>query len=276
MFAIHHFVRWTCPDCENSHEEVIPLPVIYSLRAKDIQLASWYSNCLAPGMDTLGRIGLAGSMDLTEPSLGSTSQANPSLMNSSTSSLPLLSTSPPPNLADYLAHFIPCRPMGNKHHGSDPIHDLPPPACSQDGCSALRRITSIQTAWPRMLHILPETMADTHNAFLARQPRPVIFERILSIPRLSSPPVNPEPADSVEYSLVGRILYKPGHFTAEYLIDERTFSYDSATNGGRLKDIGGPDLCTAPRHDVVMYIYTLSGERVVSSRNFPYKFLAAS
>lgn len=229
-------MQWTCPDCEHSSEDVIALPVIYSLRGKDIRLACWYANRqVEPYVDSA-----------TLAADGQKLSADVNASETSTGSMPVQT---PPSLDDYFAHFIPCRPIGNRHHGSDPIHDLPPPPCLQDGCASLCEITAIQTAWPRMLHILPETIADTPTAFLARMPGPVIFKRTLRIPTTSL----------LEYHLVGRILYRPGHFTGEYLIDGRTFSYDSAANGGRLIDIGDGELCTTPRHDVVMYIYTLSG-----------------
>ncbi|KAI0650987.1 hypothetical protein C8Q79DRAFT_1099915, partial [Trametes meyenii] len=42
MFAIHHFAQWSCP---NGHlqEDIIPLPVIYSLRMKDVRLATTHT-----------------------------------------------------------------------------------------------------------------------------------------------------------------------------------------------------------------------------------------
>ncbi|KAH9852176.1 hypothetical protein C2E23DRAFT_903981 [Lenzites betulinus] len=234
-FAIHHYAEWTCPDCGYRTEDCIPLPVIYSLRAKDIRLASLY-----------GSSGTSSVMLTPEPEALS--------------------------LQGYFAHFIPCRPMGNRHHGSDPIHELIGPACPQDGCVSICRISAMQTSWPRLLHILPETIGDTPTAYHARNPPPVVFPQSLYIPSLPQHNVVssmglPGDTNCIEYSLVGRILHKPGHFTGEYVIHGRTFAYDCARHRGKLVDIGDCDACTRPRHDVVMYIYTRRTEKSISQRS---------
>ncbi|KAH9849131.1 hypothetical protein C2E23DRAFT_897161 [Lenzites betulinus] len=103
-----------------------------------------------------------------------------------------------------------------------------------------------------------ETLADTPSAYLTRLQAPVVFERSFCIPSSTSQP--PLGGKYVEYCLVGRVLFQPGHFTAQYILGERTFSYDCAANQGRLVNIGDWHVALAPRHDVVMYIYTRISE----------------
>ncbi|KAL1939097.1 hypothetical protein VTO73DRAFT_10357 [Trametes versicolor] len=235
LFMIHHSAQRRCAEGHLS-EDIIALPAVYSLRAKDIKLAHRHA------------------------------QGSPKCATVTVS--------------EYFRWFIPCRPMGNRHHGSDPIHDLPESLCMQDDCALTCAVTSIQTFWPRLLHIIPETLADTPVAFKSRKPPPVSFERTLSIPIASTGTLmttvglglcdssgdedhrSPDATSTdtslsaVVYTLVGRVLFVPGHFTAEYIVGDRTLAYDSAAHAGCLTDIGDWKMCLTPRHNIVMYIYT--------------------
>lgn len=87
--------------------------------------------------------------------------------------------------------------------------------CQHAGCSKMARVLAVQTHWPDILHIVPETRALTAEAFNARlqpdyMPRPVQFPLRFSIQTksMSRDSYIPAPgeftvSDTVDYEMVG-------------------------------------------------------------------------
>ena len=90
--------------------------------------------------------------------------------------------------------------------------------------------------------VIPETRNDTPEAFDAKVGSSVTYPECFSLPSTSFSPgksgdLSTEES-AVEYQLVGHILYARGvasaHYTAQLVIGDMTYNYDSAYSNGRL------------------------------------------
>ncbi|OBZ71985.1 hypothetical protein A0H81_08091 [Grifola frondosa] len=162
------------------------------------------------------------------------------------------------SLADYFTHFIPSRPHGNTHHGADPVHMLPSTPCTQTGCGLMLAVSTVHTVWLQTLTIIPETFGTSLEEYRNLTLPPVEFKRVWSLQDVATD-------CEVEYHLVGRVLFQceRSHFTAQVVIGDRTFDYDSIANHGKLQDIGREQCCSIPTHKVNMVMY---------HRASPYEF----
>ncbi|EMD39282.1 hypothetical protein CERSUDRAFT_122698 [Gelatoporia subvermispora B] len=158
------------------------------------------------------------------------------------------------DLADYFSHAIPRRPIGKHAHGTTMLHTSHERQCGQcleeghSGSSMVLKI--IRTAWPQTLRILPETHADTPETYAHRDP--VKFPLSWSIKGLRS--LGDQSTD-VTYLLVGRVLYRNRHFTAQMRLSNSAFLYDSVKNGGRLTSIGDDAMLQQPTSEVSLALY---------------------
>ena len=143
-------------------------------------------------------------------------------------------------------------------------------------CSERSRIAAIQTQWPRILHIVPETCGDSSQGFLERlqaessKPPPVKLPLEFVITsksrreikdvtknswRFSNAGMKYE--DEVRYQLVGREIFsaKTKHFSAEIIIAAQAYLYDDRENEGLLRHIGDAALLTQQSENVSLLVY---------------------
>ena len=103
-----------------------------------------------------------------------------------------------------------------------------------------------------MLHVIPNTVGANEEAYEA-SPK-LHFPLTWSIPS-SQQGNSDEP--QVTYTLVGRILFhsKLSHYTAQLIIGDRTFNFDSMQNSGVLVDVGRDVMATTLARQVSMVVY---------------------
>lgn len=163
------------------------------------------------------------------------------------------------------------------------LTELPPVTCNNKRCSEACSLLAIQTVWPEILFIIPETNGDTTDAFLQREPSPTILPTEFTITSQSErqrmfvkevaaassdrkqaqthAAKRPSGLDislaGVTYRLVGRQLFhrEDAHFTTQLLLDNRTFTYDDKTNSGVLINTGDSSEITAASELVTFVVY---------------------
>lgn len=165
------------------------------------------------------------------------------------------------SISDYFRSSMPTRSAGNDWYGGSFLHtqDVLPVCRGGPQCALPMTVIGVETSWPDILQVIPETRATTPEAFHGMQP--VTFPLAWSLP--SRPPSH----SLIEYTLVGRILHHsrpaPGHFTARVIIGDRAYEYDDNANGGRLQDIGRDVFATKASHNVVMVVYHKTSDETV-------------
>lgn len=169
----------------------------------------------------------------------------------------------------YLSHLLARRIEPSGQTGVK-LFDLEDSACLHHDCNATSRVCAVQTAWPQVLHIVPETSGDTADAFERRlhpdcHPHPVHYPLRFSINTQSqSASLDQEPVPgelkidtAVEYKLIGRLLFdsERAHFTAELLIDDRMYRYDDRDREGVLSEVGPATMLEdlSPTVSLVLY-----------------------
>lgn len=159
---------------------------------------------------------------------------------------------PNANLADHLLHLIPHRSVEDRGRETIAIHTLPDPACPCADCDGVSVVSCIDTSWPEILHICPETIASTPNTF---QQRPLPLLRQFNI-------------QDVEYQLVGRIHREGsvdlGHFTCDQLIGDRLYQSDGMLLEGAFADVGDVGILDRPDFTVQLLVYHRLSECKVS------------
>lgn len=165
------------------------------------------------------------------------------------------------DLAEYFSHAIPRRPIGNDSHGTTMLHTLklrPCESCRQQGRDKNMLLDTIQTTWPQVLRLIPETRADTPEIFESRHPVKFPLEWMLE----SSGEGQDAGQSYVCYRLVGRIHFKNAHFTAQIHIGDSAYLYDSIEFRddpkellGKLTRIAEQSVLEAPSREVSLVIY---------------------
>lgn len=159
---------------------------------------------------------------------------------------------PVATLSDYFNHFIPCERGGNAYHGGTVVlkttDALETVECRSPECSQDASVVAVQTAWPQVLQVIPETSGDAMDAF--QNKNYIRFPAHWSLKSAFGGGTN------VTYRMIGRILFhsQSSHFTAQLLIEGSTYQYDSL-NLGRLKRIGSEDVINSHTHAVCMVFY---------------------
>jgi hypothetical protein len=147
--------------------------------------------------------------------------------------------------SDYIASAVPRVSGGNK--GTTLVHEVALPllcgdlTClhSNDQSPIHSRDTVIETSWPQILQITPDTggghgrLPNSHG---------------ISFPAQEG---------LVEYALVGTTSYRRRHWTSKIRIADQTFSYDDLNNGClRLLQPDDTDVCSDdPGFDTVLLTY---------------------
>lgn len=130
---------------------------------------------------------------------------------------------PTTSLTEYFATAIPRIFMGsNMISGSALVHSLPAPRCEHMDCLAQFQPQDIETRWPRILHINPDT---------GSQP---------ALPITRAFTLSDGSGRSVGYRMVGTMSFdsERQHYTAKIMIDDQSFSYDGLCRGGALVPLG--------------------------------------
>jgi hypothetical protein len=66
---------------------------------------------------------------------------------------------------DFLEHIIPRRRIGNDAGGTTLLHTIPPLPCSHPGCHRKSHIDCIETSWPHIFNVTPETVSGSTDVF---------------------------------------------------------------------------------------------------------------
>lgn len=154
-------------------------------------------------------------------------------------------------LNDYFEHLVPRRPMGNDTGGTKALHTLPSSMCSHPGCDNESTVYEIETAWPDILNVCPETVGSGPGSFSNRRPLPL--PRQLDV-------------HGVQYELVGRAHYnggEAGHFTCDRLIHDRLYASDDLHFEGSFVDVGDVDILEEVDFTVQVLVYRRCSEQTV-------------
>ncbi|KAK7047011.1 hypothetical protein R3P38DRAFT_3423671 [Favolaschia claudopus] len=162
---------------------------------------------------------------------------------------------PEATLTDYFSTAIPRKDVGTDHSGTTVVHSMEISPCPHPECthsSLLPIVDSIETEWPKILHLRPETST------LARFPLDKTFE------------ISDEAGNLVQYQLIGTISFDAGrkHWTSKFLINDVTFSYDDTWNNGTLRSRGQGDLITIPDNTEVLWVFHRSSVHAKTMRSF--------
>ncbi|KAJ7702772.1 hypothetical protein B0H17DRAFT_1127713 [Mycena rosella] len=147
---------------------------------------------------------------------------------------------PETTLTDYFANCTPRILPGNYEGGTTVVHSIPAPLCAHPDCagSQLLEIQAIETLWPKLLQINPDS---------GIEPR-LPIARSFQI----------EGSDGlITYELIGTTSFdsRRRHWTSMILIGDTTFYYDDLVNGGSLVRQGPAELISTPDPHVVLWVY---------------------
>ncbi|KAJ6569381.1 hypothetical protein B0H19DRAFT_1066129 [Mycena capillaripes] len=151
----------------------------------------------------------------------------------------------------YFTTAIPRISIGNDEGGTTVVHSLPAPHCDEPHCKCPIALDAIDTIWPKILHINPET------GVYGRLP----IARSLSI--------DDGLGKSILYELIGTISFdaKRSHWTSKFLIDDIAFDYDDLA-GGSLAARGPSEFITIPDRTAVLWAYHRTSDVTESRRPF--------
>lgn len=141
--------------------------------------------------------------------------------------------------------------MGNDTGGTTALHSLPNTTCSHPDCENDAVLDEIETAWPDILSICPETVSCSPGSFKDRKPLP--------LPRKFS-------IHGIQYDLAGRIRYSGGdvgHFTCDRPIGDRLYKSDDMQFEGSFVDVGAAEVLEEPDFAVHLLVYYRSSEQKV-------------
>ncbi|KAF8125544.1 hypothetical protein K438DRAFT_2002028 [Mycena galopus ATCC 62051] len=160
---------------------------------------------------------------------------------------------PATSLTDYFASATPRIEMGDDVDGTTAVHALAI-SCDHPDCkgsSAPLVPDTIETLWPKILHINPETGTQTR------------------LPIANSLTIDGGLGNSVVYELVGTISHDAHreHWTSKFLLGNTTFHYDDL-NRGSLVAQGPVDLITAPDMTAVLWAYHRSSKVTETRKSF--------
>lgn len=190
------------------------------------------------------------------------------------------------DLGTYLSHLV-ARSPGTKglRNAGHELSEYPDAPCDHRGCESLLSLAAIQTSWPQILHIVPETSGELAEIFFARGSTdpPLRLPLEFTISSHTSRRL-PKPTDSraahagasvegaVTYQLVGRQLFQreKAHFVAEVCLQGGAYLYDDMDNSGVLIKTGEAlDLLT-PTEEATYVVYHRTSEARVSFELFIY------
>ncbi|KAK7012998.1 hypothetical protein R3P38DRAFT_3581609 [Favolaschia claudopus] len=162
---------------------------------------------------------------------------------------------PNATLTDYFSTATPRKDIGTDHNGTTVVHSMEISPCTHLECthsSLVPIIDTIETEWPRIFHLRPETST------FARFPLAKTFE------------ISDGAGNLVQYQLIGTISFDAGrkHWTSKFLINDVTFSYDDTWNGGNLRWRGQGDAITLPDNSEVLWVFHRSSACAKTVKSF--------
>lgn len=142
---------------------------------------------------------------------------------------------------NFLEHIIPRRHIGNEAGGTTLLHTIPPSPCSHPGCLRESHIDRIETLWPRIFNVTPETVSSSTGVF---------NRTALPLPRNFH-------IQDVQYELVGRVHHDPKrqHFTCDRPILSHLYCSDDMLFGGNFIRVGSADLLQDVDFTVNLLVY---------------------
>jgi hypothetical protein len=141
--------------------------------------------------------------------------------------------------------------MGNDTGGTTVLHSLPNMTCSHLDCENDSVLGEIETAWPDILSICPETVSSSPSSFGNRKPLPLSREFNIH---------------GVQYELVGRVHYNGGdvgHYTCDVPIQDRLYKADDMKFEGDFVDVGAAEILEDPDYSVHLLVYHHVSEQMV-------------
>ncbi|KAJ7112759.1 hypothetical protein C8R43DRAFT_903545, partial [Mycena crocata] len=143
------------------------------------------------------------------------------------------------SLTEYFAHCTPRIYPGNDEGGSCVLHTLPAPLCEHPGCARSMERREIETLWPKVLQINPESGTE------------------LRLPIDRSFSIDDGSGGQITYELIGSTSFDfpRKHWTSNVLIGGTTFHYDDLVQRGSLVAQGPADLISTPDSRAVLLIY---------------------
>jgi hypothetical protein len=122
------------------------------------------------------------------------------------------------------------------------VHSFPAPDCEEPDClgeSSPLVLETIETVWPKILHINPYTGTQD----------PLLHTKVFTI--------DDGQGGLIVYELIGTISHDAEklHWTSKFLIDDITFSYDDLARGGSLVAQGPSDVIIEPDRTAVLWVY---------------------
>lgn len=149
-------------------------------------------------------------------------------------------------MTDYFQHLIPRRRIGNDANGTTVLHTLPSSTCLHSNCKVQADLMAIETSWPQILQIIPESRAASED--MLKTQKWIQLDRKFTIPD--------QKGNGVEYQLVGRVCFHSNqHFTSDIMLENRLFLYNDMFNKGKLVDIGDSTLFDTQDDRCVLLTY---------------------
>ncbi|KAJ7877119.1 hypothetical protein B0H14DRAFT_2567952 [Mycena olivaceomarginata] len=133
------------------------------------------------------------------------------------------------------------------------VHSFPAPDCEEPDClgeSSPLVLETIETVWPKILHIDPYTGTQD----------PLLHTKVFTI--------DDGQGGLIVYELIGTISHDAEklHWTSKFLIDDITFSYDDLARGGSLVAQGPGDVIIEPDRTAVLWVYHRSTDIMESQK----------
>ncbi|KAJ7878511.1 hypothetical protein B0H14DRAFT_2567198 [Mycena olivaceomarginata] len=136
------------------------------------------------------------------------------------------------------------------------VHSFPAPDCEEPDClgeSSPLVLETIETVWPKILHINPYTGTQD----------PLLHTKVFTI--------DDGQGGLIVYELIGTISHDAEklHWTSKLLIEDITFSYDELARGGSLVAQGPGDVIIEPDRTAVWWVYHRSTDIMESQKKLP-------
>lgn len=136
---------------------------------------------------------------------------------------------PDATLQDHLEHLIPRCTRGNEL-GPDRLHQTTRTPCMHPKCKLMSDVEEIQTIWPNILHVFPETVGSSKTLFGNQTALPL--PRCLNLFE-----------STITHELVGRMHHHRNskHYTCDRIFNDRLYESDDMRLNGNFIDIGSAD-----------------------------------
>lgn len=127
------------------------------------------------------------------------------------------------------------------------VHSFPAPDSEESDClgeSSPLVLETIETVWPKILHINPYTGTQD----------PLLHTPVFTIDNGQG--------DQIVYELIGTISHDAEelHWTSKFLIDDTTYSYDDLVRGGSLVAQGPGEVIIEPDRTAALWVYHRSSD----------------